>query len=214
MCTTEKRAAMKRSLMIICTGLLCMPGCFRKSVKRPSIDAPREKVPSDAITESPSMIYDEQEHAFILEDRGNPFEQMPGQSDNQPLWVEDEEPTDLETIYFGFDQYDIASGQMKSLKRTASALKKLLKDKSGVIVVIHGHACNSAGSWKYNMLLSETRAKEVKKALIKLGIPENRLKVVGHGFEMPKVASGTREQQAPNRRVEFTFVHTKKSLAG
>jgi outer membrane protein OmpA-like peptidoglycan-associated protein len=204
---------MKRSLIVICTSLLCMPGCFRKAVKRPSIDAPREQASSGSMTESPSMIYDEQEHAFILDDRGNPFEQVSGQGDKQVLWVEDEEPSDLETIYFGFDQYDIAPDQMKSIKRTASALKKLLKDNSDMVVVIHGHACNSAGSWKYNMLLSELRAKEIKKALIKLGIQENKLKVVGHGFEMPKVASGTREQQASNRRVEFTLVHAKKSLA-
>jgi len=191
-----------------------MPGCFRKTIKRPIVDAQRDEEGWEKRSEvnGASFAYDEQEHAFILDDRGNPFEQASGQESPGMLWVEDEDQIDLETVYFEFDKYNITPDQMKSVQRTAQALKKLLKDDLHLVVVVHGHACNSAGSWKYNMVLSELRAKEIKKALVRLGVDEKRLKIVGHGFEMPKVPGGTCEQQAANRRVEFSVVRNKKPL--
>lgn len=121
-----------------------------------------------------------------------------------PEWEErkaEQAKQGLTAIYFDFDQYNIRADQDASFKKNLESVKRLTKQ--GKTVVIEGHACNSAGDENYNMHLSEDRAKAVKHALIKKGIPAEQLKTVGRGFEMCIVHSGSREQQAPNRRVEI-----------
>lgn len=107
----------------------------------------------------------------------------------------------LKAIYFDFDQYVIRADQDAAFKKNLESVKKLTNQ--GKTVVLEGHACNCAGDENYNMHLSEQRAKSVKKALVKHGVPADQLKTVGRGFEMCIVKSGTREQQAPNRRCEI-----------
>jgi len=202
---------MKRSYIVLGMSLLTLSACVRKN-SRQSVD-PKGQIRQGggaASGETNLPVYDDQEQAFVLDGTASPFAQ--GHVDGgeaEGIWFEDDEQLSIETIFFAFDQYAISPEQMKAVKRASEQIKKELKQNKDGIIVIHGHACSSAGSWKYNMLLSEQRAQEVKNALVKLGVPADRLKVVGHGFEMPKVVSGTREQQAPNRRVDFSLVVVK-----
>jgi outer membrane protein OmpA-like peptidoglycan-associated protein len=106
----------------------------------------------------------------------------------------------LKSVYFGFDQFSIQSDQEAALKHNLTVLKKL---PSSTNIVIEGHACRFAGSREYNMFLSEKRAQAVARWLVKHGISIDRIKAVGRGFEMCIVSAGTKEQQAPNRRVEI-----------
>lgn len=107
----------------------------------------------------------------------------------------------FKTVYFDFDQFKIRPDQKAVLKHDAAIIKKLTQQ--GHTIIIEGHACNSAGSEPYNLQLSEKRADAVKKHLVKQGVPAKSIKIVGRGFEMCIVSVGTREQQEPNRRVEF-----------
>ncbi len=67
-----------------------------------------------------------------------------------------------------------------------------------------GHT-DLAGDSKYNLVLSKARVDAVAQALIKAGVPANRITKEIHGEEKPRVmtADGTAEQA--NRRVEAIF---------
>ena len=109
----------------------------------------------------------------------------------------------LKPIYFEFNKYkldDLQVDQTPVIKHNAHIVKSLA-DK-GYRISVEGHACDSAGSTEYNMMLSEDRAKAVKEMFEKNGVT-GEVHYVGHGCEHLVVQSGDRKQQAPNRRVEI-----------
>ena len=67
---------------------------------------------------------------------------------------------------------------------------------------IEGHT-DRDGSESHNLTLSEARAKSVMDEMIKMGIPQSRLKSVGHGQSKPIARNDSAEGKAQNRRVEF-----------
>ena len=114
-------------------------------------------------------------------------------------------------VYFDFDQYTIKDDQHDMLDQNFKMVRRQVR--KGKTVVIEGHACHSAGSPEYNMHLSEKRAESVKKYFVEKGISPDKLKVVGRGDTMCIVPSGNREQQSPNRRVEFYVLHESHKKA-
>ena len=106
-------------------------------------------------------------------------------------------------MYFEFNKYrvqELQPDQKPVLAHNVQVLKKL-SDK-GYRISIEGHACDSAGSTEYNMMLSEDRARAVKQALEQKGV-RGEILYVGYGCEHLIVPTGDRRQQAPNRRVEI-----------
>jgi outer membrane protein OmpA-like peptidoglycan-associated protein len=201
---------MKKKYLVLQLGLLALSGCrcgkARKAVCSPDKDAVTV-VQSDDTTSHRARI-DEREGAFTLQEVPNPFEpaQEPVASEvTEPLWEAAIE-YEFEPVYFGFDQYKVSASQKPALKRDVERIKKALHNNAAAVVVVEGHACNSAGSESYNIMLSDRRAQMVQAYLVEQGIDRNRLQVVGRGYQKPVVVSGTREQQAPNRRVEFLVV--------
>ena len=78
---------------------------------------------------------------------------------------------------------------------------------------IDGHACHSAGTPAYNLVISERRARTVRNQLIARGISAEDVKIVGHGDEVPAVVDGKkvtggREEQWQNRRSEIHVIYT------
>jgi OOP family OmpA-OmpF porin len=72
-------------------------------------------------------------------------------------------------------------------------------------VEIVGHT-DIKGKWKYNVVLSEKRALEVKDYLVKHAISEDRLLYYGRGSLAPKTSNDTDENRSKNRRVEITII--------
>ena len=70
---------------------------------------------------------------------------------------------------------------------------------------IEGHT-DSDGSEEHNQGLSEQRAASVMKALISIGIAENRMQSKGLGETIPVSENTTPEGKANNRRVEFVKI--------
>ena len=130
-------------------------------------------------------------------------------------WVEEaENPDGFKTVFFGFDRHGIAEDQRASLDHNIELVKARLAEDSDYkpTIVIEGNACHSAGQQWYNMLISERRAKCVCNELVKAGIPEECIKVVGRGAEIPmmingEIVSGDRMEQAPNRRCEMRVIY-------
>jgi len=81
------------------------------------------------------------------------------------------------------------------------AVYELNKNKEATIV-IEGHA-DSSGPDEFNKKLSRQRAESVKAKLIAKGVNPNRLKVVGHGSDVPAESNDTFEGKKANRRVKM-----------
>jgi len=75
-----------------------------------------------------------------------------------------------------------------------------LKAHPNVKAEIQGYTDNK-GNYKYNVLLSQKRAKAVYNELIKLGVNKNQLSWAGYGPENPIASNDTKEGKEKNRRV-------------
>ena len=125
-------------------------------------------------------------------------------------WVDAQEESKV--VYFDLGKADIRNDRESDMVADVQQLKEMLAqaDKSGLdaTLVVEGHSCHSCGTAAYNLALSETRASQVADKVAAMGISKDRIKVVGRGQEMlalvnGKQCTGSREEQAPNRRVEM-----------
>ncbi len=73
---------------------------------------------------------------------------------------------------------------------------------------VEGHT-DAQGARAYNVKLSQRRAAAVVKALVKRGVPAERLVAQGFGPDQPVADNATAEGRAKNRRVEVRVVDSK-----
>ncbi len=108
-------------------------------------------------------------------------------------------PTNLNyLVYFALNRAELND----AAKRTVEAILKDLEGRGEVDIVVNGHT-DTSGADKYNMELSERRAGVVRKALIKLGVAEKRIKTFGFGETDPVVKTGDDVVEEKNRRAEI-----------
>ncbi len=88
---------------------------------------------------------------------------------------------------------------------TVSKIAVILKAYPDVKIEIAGHT-DSDGDDAFNMLLSQGRVNNVKRALMQEGIDKDRIKAVGYGETKPLVPNTTEENKQKNRRVEIIVV--------
>ncbi|MFD0778300.1 OmpA family protein [Flavobacterium myungsuense] len=110
----------------------------------------------------------------------------------------------LNPIYFEYDKSNIT-------KQGAAELDKLvyvMSQNDKLVIYAKSHT-DSRGSDKYNLDLSERRAKSTVQYVISKGISANRIKGNGFGESQPKVDCKnkcTDAEYALNRRSEFLLV--------
>ena len=68
--------------------------------------------------------------------------------------------------------------------------------------LIEGHTCD-LGSDHHNLTLSQQRALAVKAQLVSLGVPAQRLQVIGFGETEPVTANTDETARSQNRRVQI-----------
>ena len=101
------------------------------------------------------------------------------------------------SVLYGVDEWNVSDEEMAKVK----AVARVLKDNPDMKIMVVGFA-DYTGSDNYNMKLSEKRAKEVKRLLVKrYGIDEDRISVDFKG-KQKEYAFGD-IQFALNRRVSF-----------
>jgi outer membrane protein OmpA-like peptidoglycan-associated protein/tetratricopeptide (TPR) repeat protein len=88
---------------------------------------------------------------------------------------------------------------------TLNAVVKLIQTNPTIQLEISGHTDN-VGSDKFNLKLSNDRAKSVVDYLVAQGIPEAKLTYKGYGKSQPISSNATPEGRAENRRVEFKII--------
>lgn len=109
----------------------------------------------------------------------------------------------LQPIYFEFNKSNITAEGAAELDK----LIMVMNEYPNMVIFAKSHT-DSRGSDKYNMNLSDRRAKSTIQYLISKGITKDRISGQGFGESEPKVACKpcTEEQYAQNRRSEFLIV--------
>ena len=108
---------------------------------------------------------------------------------------------EIKPVYFAHDKDNITADFESYLKQMVG----VVSSHTDLRIKIIGHT-DSNGPDSYNVDLSERRANNVKKMLIDLGIPEDRVVIEFRGERDPAVSNVTFKGKQLNRRVDFEFV--------
>ncbi len=121
-----------------------------------------------------------------------------------------EKPIVMRNIYYDFDRWEIRPDAAFELDK----LVTILNDNPKIEIELSSH-CDSRGKDKYNMVLSEKRAKSAVQYIVSKGISEKRMNAKGYGET--KLLNGckngikcTEEEHQENRRTEFKVTKINK----
>lgn len=103
-------------------------------------------------------------------------------------------------VFFAYNEARLSADAKAVIADQAAWLKTYSSTKA----TIEGK-CDIRGTAEYNRALGEKRANAAKKALVKHGVAEDRLKTVSYGKDRPEVPGDTPEAHAQNR-VAITVV--------
>lgn len=114
-----------------------------------------------------------------------------------------------QTLHFHFDEDEPIETVIID-----SALVLLLKNDSGLKILLDCHA-DERGTDLYNQELSENRGKNVRKRLMSLGIPEDKIEINAFGESSPVIRCDDcdKEDHAGNRVVIFSIQKTDRKNA-
>lgn len=117
--------------------------------------------------------------------------------------------SELDDVFFAFDQYTIRSSAIPVLEKNAELLKKTYKASN---VLVEGH-CDERGTGEYNLELGKRRAQAIKEYLIDLGVEASRIQIASYGKEKPFCADSTPNCWRNNRRGHFVERVLQTSLS-
>jgi outer membrane protein OmpA-like peptidoglycan-associated protein len=103
-------------------------------------------------------------------------------------------------VFFEWDKSDLNAASLDTIQKAAAAYRA----KGGAQIKATGHT-DTSGPDTYNMALSLRRANAVKDALVRDGVPERDISVVGLGESQPMVRTADGVREAQNRRVEIVI---------
>ncbi len=106
----------------------------------------------------------------------------------------------LYRVFFEWDKADITSESARTLQEAANTAKAAPVTR----IVATGHADRS-GTERYNMALSLRRASVVKALLVREGVPENQIVILGRGERENLVPTADGAREMLNRRVEIVI---------
>ncbi len=106
----------------------------------------------------------------------------------------------LDNITFAYNSNKMFSSSLVSIDKLVRAIDV----NSDAEILILCHTCN-IGSPRYNLRLTEKRAKAIKCYLISKGIDTFRIKTDGKGELSPIATNNTKEGRKKNERVEVAF---------
>ncbi|EOR94254.1 Outer membrane protein A precursor [Arcticibacter svalbardensis MN12-7] len=99
-------------------------------------------------------------------------------------------------LEYDFDKPSVRVSYYKKLDQLASAV---IHD--NYVVSLRGHA-DSIGAYKYNWVLSDKRAGNVKEYLVSKGVKSERIITTPFGSTVPIASNKTKAGRQKNRRVE------------
>ncbi len=124
----------------------------------------------------------------------------------QLVIVHDDNLEIKDKIYFNTNKATI---QKKSNPLLDQLAQTILSNPAITKISVEGHT-DDTGKYEKNLVLSNDRAQAVVDALIKRGVPAERLSAKGWGSDKPLDNSKTKAARALNRRVEFIITDKRK----
>jgi peptidoglycan-associated lipoprotein len=103
-------------------------------------------------------------------------------------------------IYFDYDSYEIKP----EFQALIEAHARFMKANADRRLAIEGHT-DERGGREYNLALGQRRAEAVRRALVLLGVADNRLEAVSFGKEKPAEPGSDEAAFAKNRRAELVY---------
>ena len=102
------------------------------------------------------------------------------------------------SVLFDFDNYTVKPTYDPMLLQQADFAKSDVADH----VALQGNSDERGGA-EYNLALGQKRADAVRKALVDLGVPADRIEATSFGSEKPRAACHDESCWSQNRRVDF-----------
>lgn len=106
------------------------------------------------------------------------------------------QPIELAPLYFVYDDAEFSVVDMEPF---LVAVEYALQ---GRMILIEGHT-DSKGQDEYNVKLSMQRVEKIRQLMQEMGVPDDRISVVGYGEEIAAHDNNTEEGRQKNRRVDF-----------
>lgn len=106
--------------------------------------------------------------------------------------------TELQTVYFEFDQFRLTPEAVRILEGNA----EFLLAHPELRVQIEGH-CDERGTVEYNYQLGQRRADAVREYLIAKGVSPGQLNTISFGEERPAAPGSNEAAWQKNRRAQF-----------
>jgi len=113
-------------------------------------------------------------------------------------------------VYFAYDSDRILP---KSYDLLDDVARVMIEHTEIPKIRVEGHT-DSDGSDRYNLDLSDRRARSVMAYLVAAGVENERLDSRGFGEEQPIAPNDTKPGKAKNRRVEFTIIDPEGQVEG
>ena len=107
--------------------------------------------------------------------------------------------SNVEDVYFAFDDYTLTDEAKAALAKNADFLSK-----HPDFPVFIGGYCDERGSVEYNLALGEYRAEATRNALVTGGVWIKRINIMSFGKERPFCGESNEECWAKNRRGHIT----------
>jgi OOP family OmpA-OmpF porin len=120
-------------------------------------------------------------------------------------FLEDKDKHVDKTTWFSFDRLYFETGKSMLKAESQTQLKNIaaiLKAYPNVDLKLGGYT-DSTGDAAVNKKISDDRANTAMLALVKLGVPAERLSAEGYGPEHPVAGNDTPEGRAQNRRIDI-----------
>ena len=98
-------------------------------------------------------------------------------------------------VFFATNESILTTRSRETLRKQAT----WLREKSGITVVLEGHA-DERGTREYNLALGERRANAAKDYLMTYGVSASRISVISYGKERPVDSGSNPLSWSKNRR--------------
>jgi len=106
------------------------------------------------------------------------------------------------SVYFDFDKSDIKS----EFQPLVEAHAGYMTGHASATVRIEGN-CDERGSREYNLALGQRRADSVRKAMVLLGVSDERIETISWGEEKPRSMGHNEAAWSQNRRSDIIYTH-------
>jgi len=147
----------------------------------------------DVVSDEPAMNLSEDSSGIASPGTG--VESLGGAGDaGQPF-------SEMETVYYGYDSYNLTDQARNALKTNADWMKA----NASARIQIEGH-CDERGTVEYNMALGDRRANAAKAYLVRLGVAASRIETLSYGKERPADLGHNEAAWAKNRRAVFVLL--------